>query len=303
MSFIDNTKKFLDNEYVIAIAFVLVIVFAGTTAPKLSKNLSKIFDNILCKLLMLFLIGYLSQKNLKVAIISAVVVLILFLVLADKPVSSEFMTVVNGDLEYANDARDVDEDSTDPVGCFCRCTGLGDLNSLTNDEIADRANKAYEHAKHMHMMAEDAHKDGLIEKAIKLQEKSKKLLEESHTLRTHLEEHRQEREVEHRQEREVEHRAEIKPNKKFVTLHEESDSGISEQHHMILQNHEQEDNEKSMKEIAKEFRTHAQEADMINQHKTKMTQEMAEKNYNNLGSPMKGVSGYDASKSYGSAPL
>ena len=72
----DNTVKhylaFLDNEYVNAGLFVFLILYASVAAPKLPEYVAKLFDNTAFRLLIFFLIAYISQKSPSVAVVAAI---------------------------------------------------------------------------------------------------------------------------------------------------------------------------------------------------------------------------------------
>ena len=78
-AFDSNVKKYLsvlDNQYVSAALTLLLIIYAGVAAPKLPSNVAKWFDKTWFKLVVFFLIVYTSRKNVTVAIVAAVAVLI-----------------------------------------------------------------------------------------------------------------------------------------------------------------------------------------------------------------------------------
>jgi len=66
MSFIDR------NDYISAVISLVLILYAGLAAPKLPEYIAKLFDNVLFKLVIFFLIAYSAKKNPTVAIIASV---------------------------------------------------------------------------------------------------------------------------------------------------------------------------------------------------------------------------------------
>lgn len=85
MDQIDKTIKeslsFLDNEYINAGLSLFLILYASMVAPKLPNFLVNLFDNYLFKFLMFFLIVYISRKDVTIAIICSVAVMVSLLAL------------------------------------------------------------------------------------------------------------------------------------------------------------------------------------------------------------------------------
>lgn len=67
-----RSLKFLDNKYVAAIVRVFLILYAGLIAPKLPAGLASLFQNSVFKVLVLFLIVYISMKDATIALLVAV---------------------------------------------------------------------------------------------------------------------------------------------------------------------------------------------------------------------------------------
>lgn len=70
MNFIDN------NEYLSVGLGLFLILYAGLAAPKLPETIAKLFDNIIFKFIVLFLVAYGARKNPTIAIIAVVALLI-----------------------------------------------------------------------------------------------------------------------------------------------------------------------------------------------------------------------------------
>jgi len=82
--FDNSTKRVLsvfDNEYVSAALSLFLILYAAFAAPRLPERMVRWFDNPLFKLVIFFLIAYMSRKNPTVAIIAAVAVLVTLITL------------------------------------------------------------------------------------------------------------------------------------------------------------------------------------------------------------------------------
>lgn len=73
--------SWFDNDYVSGFLIVFMIVYASMIAPKLPLSVAKLFDYTWFKLLLLFLIAFISKKNPKVALFSAIALVITIIVL------------------------------------------------------------------------------------------------------------------------------------------------------------------------------------------------------------------------------
>jgi hypothetical protein len=98
-SFDDLVKKgtsWLENDYVAGVLTVFLILYANLAAPKLPSYIAKLFDNIIFKVIMFFLIVYIHNKNPTVALISAVALMLALMILDKvKPSEKEKMTSLN----------------------------------------------------------------------------------------------------------------------------------------------------------------------------------------------------------------
>ena len=102
-STVKNSLSFLDNEYVSTGLFVFLILYASVAAPKLPRYVAKLFDNTFFKLVILFLIAYVSRKNPTVALVAALGLMISIMTL-NKYELGEMMSVVNKNGEnYASE--------------------------------------------------------------------------------------------------------------------------------------------------------------------------------------------------------
>jgi predicted membrane protein len=69
MPIIESTEKFLKNEYVVAIIFVLAILYGSLVAPKLPESTMKIIRHPIFLFIALVLIAFVTTKNKKVAVV------------------------------------------------------------------------------------------------------------------------------------------------------------------------------------------------------------------------------------------
>ena len=78
---VNNWMKF-DNKYVIASISLVAVMYASFASPKLPSFIAKLYDNVLFKILMMFLLLYVSFKfEPSVALITAVSITIVFMTL------------------------------------------------------------------------------------------------------------------------------------------------------------------------------------------------------------------------------
>ena len=79
-SFDSNVKdifSYVDNNEYITIGLALfLILYASFAAPMLPRSILRLFDNPIVKLLVFFLIVYVARKNVTVAIIAAICVMV-----------------------------------------------------------------------------------------------------------------------------------------------------------------------------------------------------------------------------------
>jgi hypothetical protein len=87
---------YLDNEYVSAVLFLILILYAGLIVPALPAKVIKLFDNIFVKFIFFFLIIHLYEKNPAVAVLLAAILLIVVTAIGDLRMSEKFGNSLNG---------------------------------------------------------------------------------------------------------------------------------------------------------------------------------------------------------------
>ncbi len=101
MDAFDNTVRdylnFLDNEYISAGLSLFLVLYAGLAAPKLPEYIASVFDNMFVKLVMFFLIVYISRRNATVAVIASIAVLVSIMTLNRIKFNKEMMQMVNSE--------------------------------------------------------------------------------------------------------------------------------------------------------------------------------------------------------------
>lgn len=82
--------NFVENNKVLgSVLAMLLVLYAALAAPKLPRNVAKLFDNTFVKLGYMFLMAYLVTKDPSVAIISSVALLVTIQTLASLEASNE----------------------------------------------------------------------------------------------------------------------------------------------------------------------------------------------------------------------
>ena len=70
---VNTFGKFLENPYIsTSVAFFLVL-YGGLAAPKLPRSIAKLYKNQFVRLLHIFLIAYMGNKNPSISLLVAVI--------------------------------------------------------------------------------------------------------------------------------------------------------------------------------------------------------------------------------------
>lgn len=80
-------KYFLDQKYVNTALYLFLILYASLAAPKLPSYVSHLFDNLWFRLIILFLIAYLSSKDASAALLVSIGLTITLLTLNNHKVN------------------------------------------------------------------------------------------------------------------------------------------------------------------------------------------------------------------------
>ena len=127
---VKNYTTWLDNPYVSGALIVFLIVYASMAAPRLPMYVAKLFDYTLVKLLMFFLIVYVSKKNATVALVAAVALMVSIMAL-DKLKLSESMSSVSSV-------------GSDSCNCDCNCDMMKLVKSEESRIVLSEAKRAEE---------------------------------------------------------------------------------------------------------------------------------------------------------------
>jgi hypothetical protein len=91
---IKQKLKFLNNEYVSAAVSLFLVLYAGMAAPNLPNSVARLFDNSLFRLVIFFLIAYMSKKDPTIAIIAAVGLMVSLQTLSKYNVEQHLVNIV-----------------------------------------------------------------------------------------------------------------------------------------------------------------------------------------------------------------
>ena len=68
MDILQNINNLFDNQTTVIVVSLVLAMYSGLAAPALPNSVILFFDSLLGKLLFIFLIGYLSSRNIQVAL-------------------------------------------------------------------------------------------------------------------------------------------------------------------------------------------------------------------------------------------
>jgi hypothetical protein len=94
---IDNTlqRYLLQERYINTAVYLFLILYAGLAAPKLPSYVSNLFNNAVFRLVVLFLIAYLSSKNVEAAILVSVGLVVTMMTLNHHMVNDKISMLLN----------------------------------------------------------------------------------------------------------------------------------------------------------------------------------------------------------------
>lgn len=142
---IDGYLDPIKNEYITAGVSLFLILYAAVIAPKLPPHVIKWFDNWVVQVALFFAIVYISNKNVTVALIAAVAVLITLMVVNNQIIIRDVMEETDDEYdpeyspEYSPEFRpEYETESMAQVEGFRGC-GYGKSDNDDVNEDDDRA--------------------------------------------------------------------------------------------------------------------------------------------------------------------
>lgn len=140
-----GSLKVLDNKYIMTFVRVFLIVYAGLVAPRLPNVVAGLFNHILFKTFVLFLIAYTGVKDATIALLIAVGFTVSMVTLRKAEtvdsISGLVDAVIDGPQEVLNelvdDGKDIARKGVDAVQDFVPMIGSDDPAGAIIDQGQD----------------------------------------------------------------------------------------------------------------------------------------------------------------------
>jgi len=107
---INDALGLLENKYIGTIVSLFLVLYGGLARPTLPNFIKDLLANDIFRILYVFLLAYIAEKNVQVALVCAVVFMILNGLWADAEVKEAFESL---DEEEDEDDDDIDLDDDD----------------------------------------------------------------------------------------------------------------------------------------------------------------------------------------------
>ncbi len=104
----NNFLKSLENKYIGTIVSLFLVLFGGLAAPEIPDFVKKMLNNDLFRLVYAFLLTYIAEKNIQIALVAAVVFLVLSGLVANEEVKEAFEEAVEDIASGENDDEETD---------------------------------------------------------------------------------------------------------------------------------------------------------------------------------------------------
>jgi hypothetical protein len=82
-----NLDYLLSNKYIIAVLYIILFLYASKFAPKIPDWIAIYLENLIAKIIIVFIIGFLTTKDLKVAIIVTICLNVIFLLISENKIT------------------------------------------------------------------------------------------------------------------------------------------------------------------------------------------------------------------------
>lgn len=136
---INNAINYTKHEYITVGVSLLLIIYAGIIAPKLSLRTLKMFDNWIVQLVLFFLVVFLSIKNPTIALIASIAILVT-LILATNKMSQSAESSTEGfyskplDQDFNYNDFEIDNDN-EILKTINTQNDMKNVNGITSDYI------------------------------------------------------------------------------------------------------------------------------------------------------------------------
>lgn len=126
--------SFLDDRNVVTGILIVLVLYAVFVAPRLSYQFARVFDNVIFKLVIFFLIVYLTIKSPVVGVIATIAFFMSLETLNKYRFGKEMMNVAHHNSEHqCNCASENCKCGGDSNKCTCEGCHCGNHNSIRND--------------------------------------------------------------------------------------------------------------------------------------------------------------------------
>lgn len=103
----------LENKYVGTIVSLFLVLYGGLARPALPEFVKQLLGNDIVRVLYVFLLAYLAEKNVQVALVCAVVFMVLNGLWADAEVKEAFESLDEEDYEDEEEEPDMSMDDVE----------------------------------------------------------------------------------------------------------------------------------------------------------------------------------------------
>ena len=93
----------LENKYIGTIVSLFLVLYGGLARPELPSFIKNLLANDIVRVLYVFLLAYISDKNVQVALVCAVVFMVLNGLWADAEVKEAFENIDDLDEDWTNE--------------------------------------------------------------------------------------------------------------------------------------------------------------------------------------------------------
>ena len=106
----------LENKYIGTIVSLFLVLYGGLARPALPNFLKQLLSNDIFRMLYVFLLAYIAEKNVQVALVCAVVFMVLNGLWADAEVKEAFESLDEED--FADEEEEPDMGDVDDIEAF-----------------------------------------------------------------------------------------------------------------------------------------------------------------------------------------
>jgi hypothetical protein len=107
-----NLDYLLSNKYIIAVLYIILFLYASKFAPKIPDWIAIYLENLIVKIIIVFIIGFLTTKDLKVAIIVTICLNVIFLLISENKITDSIkkFLIESNNCNNNKDNKDVNKE-------------------------------------------------------------------------------------------------------------------------------------------------------------------------------------------------